>query len=121
MRRLKRAGHGRAGIIVPNGTLFGDGVAARIKADLLTQFNLHTIVRLPEGVFSPYADVATNLLFFDTTEPTNEIWYWEHKSLKVGVDTQRLNPFNTKSSPLVSNGGKIEPKDLTHGRCVRQI
>ena len=80
MRRLKRAGRGRAGVVVPNGTLFGDGVAARIKGDLLSQFNLHTIVRLPEGVFSPYADVATNLLFFDTTGPTDEIWYWEHQA-----------------------------------------
>jgi type I restriction enzyme M protein len=77
MRRLKRAGHGRAGVVVPNGTLFGDGVAARIKADLLTEFNLHTVVRLPEGVFSPYTDIQTNLIFFDTTGPTETIWYWE--------------------------------------------
>jgi type I restriction enzyme M protein len=77
MRRLKRAGHGRAGVVVPNGTLFGDGVAARVKADLLTQFNLHTVVRLPEGVFSPYTDIQTNLIFFDTSGPTDEIWFWE--------------------------------------------
>jgi type I restriction enzyme M protein len=77
MRRLKRAGHGRAGVIVPHGILFGDGVAARIKADLLTQFNLHTVVRLPEGVFSPYTDIATNLIFFDTSGATDKIWYWE--------------------------------------------
>jgi type I restriction enzyme M protein len=77
MRRLKRAGRGRAGVVVPNGTLFGDGVAARIKADLLTQFNLHTIVRLPEGVFSPYTDIPTNMIFFDTSGKTDEIWYWE--------------------------------------------
>jgi type I restriction enzyme M protein len=77
MRRLKRGGHGRAGVIVPHGILFGDGVAARIKADLLTQFNLHTVVRLPEGVFSPYTNIATNLIFFDTSGATDEIWYWE--------------------------------------------
>jgi type I restriction enzyme M protein len=80
MRRLKRAGHGRAGVIVPHGILFGDGVAARIKADLLIQFNLHTVIRLPEGVFSPYTDIPTNLIFFDTSGPTNEIWYWEQPS-----------------------------------------
>ena len=56
MRRLRRAGQGRAGVVVPNGTLFGDGVAARIKAELLAHFNLHTVVRLPEGVFAPYTE-----------------------------------------------------------------
>ena len=77
MRRLKRAGRGRAGVVVPNGTLFGDGVSARIKADLLKRFNLHTVVRLPEGVFAPYTDIPTNLIFFDTSRPTKIIWYYE--------------------------------------------
>ncbi len=77
MRRLKRAGHGRAAVVVPNGTLFGDGICARIKADLLGQFNLHTVVRLPEGVFAPYADIPTNLMFFDTSGSTQDIWYYE--------------------------------------------
>lgn len=77
MRRLKRGGKGRAAVVVPHGVLFGDGVAARIKADLLERFNLHTVVRLPEGVFAPYTDIATNLIFFDTTGPTADIDYWE--------------------------------------------
>lgn len=77
MRRLKRGGHGRAGVVVPHGILFGDGIAARIKADLLEQFNLHTIVRLPEGTFAPYTDIPTNIIFFDTSGPTRDIWYWE--------------------------------------------
>ncbi len=77
MRRLKRKGQGRAAVVVPHGTLFGTGVAARIKADLLEKFNLHTIVRLPEGVFAPYTDIAANILFFDTTGPTKQIAYWE--------------------------------------------
>ena len=77
MRRLKRRGKGRAAVVVPHGVLFGDGVAARIKADLLETFNLHTIVRLPEGVFAPYTDIASNLLFFDTSGPTGDIHYWE--------------------------------------------
>lgn len=77
MRRLKRGGKGRAAVVVPHGVLFGDGVAARIKADLLERFNLHTVVRLPEGVFAPYTDIATNILFFDTSGPTADIWYWE--------------------------------------------
>ena len=77
MRRLKRGGRGRAAVVVPNGTLFGDGLSARIKADLLERFNLHTIVRLPEGVFAPYTDIPTNVIFFDTSGPTREIWYYE--------------------------------------------
>jgi type I restriction enzyme M protein len=76
MRSLKR--RGRCGMVVPNGVLFGDGVCARIKKDLLENFNLHTIVRLPNGVFAPYTSIPTNLLFFDKTGPTKEIWYYEH-------------------------------------------
>lgn len=77
MRRLKRGGLGRAGVVVPHGILFGDGIAARIKADLLEQFNVHTVVRLPDGTFAPYTDIPTNILFFDTSGPTRDIWYWE--------------------------------------------
>lgn len=82
MRKLKRPGHGsdqggRAAVVVPNGTLFGDGICARIKKELMKSFNLHTIVRLPEGVFSPYTDIPTNLVFFDRSGPTNEIWYYQ--------------------------------------------
>src|SRR5215211_5255318 len=75
MRSLKHGG--RSGVVVPNGFLFGDGVAARIKAQLLRDFNLHTIVRLPNGVFAPYTSIPTNLLFFDRSGPTTETWYYE--------------------------------------------
>jgi type I restriction enzyme M protein len=68
---------GRAGVVVPNGTLFGDGVCARIKEELLRNYNLHTIVRLPNGVFAPYTSIPTNLLFFDRSSPTETIWYYE--------------------------------------------
>jgi len=64
-------------VIVPNGTLFGDGVCARIKEELLKEFNLHTIVRLPNGVFAPYTSIPTNILFFDRSGPTREVWYYE--------------------------------------------
>jgi len=83
MRKLRRqvggAGkHARAAVIVPNGTLFGAGVCARIKEELLKEFNLHTIVRLPNGVFAPYTSIPTNLLFFDRSGPTKDVWYYEH-------------------------------------------
>jgi type I restriction enzyme M protein len=68
---------GRAGIVLPDGTLFGDGVTARIKEKLLEECNLHTIVRLPNGIFAPYTDINTNLLFFTKGESTKEIWYYE--------------------------------------------
>jgi type I restriction enzyme M protein len=78
MRKLRRQPKpGRAAVVVPNGTLFADGVAARIKEELLKEFNLHTIVRLPNGVFAPYTSIPTNLLFFDRTGPTQSIWYYE--------------------------------------------
>lgn len=69
---------GRAAIVLPDGTLFGEGVKTRIKEKVLEEGNLHTIVRLPNGVFSPYTGIKTNLLFFSKGEPTQEIWYYEH-------------------------------------------
>jgi len=82
MRKLKRQQTAvkrpaRAAVVVPNGTLFGDGVCARIKEELLKEFNLHTIVRLPDGVFAPYTGIPTNILFFDRSGPTKEVCYYE--------------------------------------------
>ena len=82
MRKLKRQQTSakrpaRAAVVVPNGTLFGDGVCARIKEELLKEFNLQTIVRLPNGVFAPYTSIPTNILFFDRSGPTKDVWYYE--------------------------------------------
>ena len=70
---------GRAAIVLPDGSLTGDGVKQRIRQKLLEDCNLHTIIRLPNSVFQPYASVATNLLFFKKGEPTQNVWYWQHK------------------------------------------
>ncbi|PMS29890.1 type I restriction enzyme M protein [Trinickia symbiotica] len=70
--------NGRAAVVLPDGTLFGDGVKARIKEKLVTECNLHTIVRLPNGVFAPYTGIKTNMLFFTKGTPTRELWYYEH-------------------------------------------
>ena len=79
MRKLRRqSGKARAAVIVPNGTLYEDGVPQRIREQLLTEFNLHTIVRFPKGVFEPYTDIATNVLFFDRNGPTRSVWFYEH-------------------------------------------
>lgn len=71
--------NGRAGIVLPDNFLFeNDSVKINIKQKLLQEFNVHTIVRLPKGVFEPYTDIETNLLFIEKGKPTQEIWYFEH-------------------------------------------
>jgi len=75
--RLLKPG-GRAAIVLPDGSLFGEGVKTRLKEHLLEECNLHTIVRLPNSVFRPYASIGTNLLFFEKGEPTKEVWFYEH-------------------------------------------
>ena len=75
--RLLRPG-GRAAVVLPDGTLFGEGVKTRLKEHLLSECNLHTIVRLPNSVFKPYASIGTNLLFFEKGTPTQEVWFYEH-------------------------------------------
>lgn len=70
---------GRAGIVLPDGSLTGEGVKQRVRQKLLEDCNLHTIIRLPNSVFQPYATVATNLLFFEKGTPTKDVWYYEHK------------------------------------------
>ena len=76
--RLLKPG-GRAAIVLPDGSLFGEGVKTRLKEHLLQECNLHTIVRLPNSVFKPYASIGTNLLFFEKGEPTQDVWFFEHQ------------------------------------------
>ena len=77
MKLLKDGG--RAAVVLPDGFLFGEGSKSRIKEKLLTECNLHTIVRLPNGVFNPYTGIKTNLLFFTKGQPTQHVWYYEHR------------------------------------------
>ena len=76
--RLLKPG-GRAAVVLPDGTLFGEGVKTRLKEHLMEECNLHTIVRLPNSVFKPYAAIGANLLFFEKGAPTKNIWFWEHQ------------------------------------------
>ena len=76
IRLLKPSG--RAAVVLPDGSLFGEGVKTRIKEHLMEECRLHTIVRLPNSVFRPYASIGTNLLFFEKGEPTKDVWFWEH-------------------------------------------
>lgn len=76
VERILKPG-GRCGMVVPNGFLFGDGIAARVKERLLHECNVHTIVRLPDGAFAPYTDIPTNLVFFEKTGRTKAVWFYE--------------------------------------------
>lgn len=75
MYRLRK--NGRAAVVLPDGFLFGtDNTKVAIKKKLISEFNLHTVIRLPHSVFAPYTSITTNLLFFDNTESTKEIWFY---------------------------------------------
>jgi type I restriction enzyme M protein len=87
---------GRAGIVLPDGSLTGDGVKQRVRQKLLEECNLHTIIRLPNSVFQPYATVATNLLFFTKGTPTKEVWYYEHRLPEGQKAYNKTKPIQAK-------------------------
>lgn len=78
IKHLLKHDTGRAAVVLPDGFLFGEGVKTTLKRELLEEFNLHTIVRLPKGVFAPYTSIATNILFFEKGGPTKDVWFFEH-------------------------------------------
>lgn len=84
---------GRAGIVLPDGSLTGEGVKQRVRQRLLEECNLHTVIRLPNSVFQPYATVATNLLFFDKGKPTREVWYYEHRLPETQKSYSKTKPI----------------------------
>lgn len=94
---------GRCGLVLPDGFLFGEGVATRIKENLLEKCNLHTIVRLPNGVFAPYTGIKTNLLFFTKGTPTKEVWYFEHPYPDGVKNYNKTKPINIKEFDLERN------------------
>lgn len=91
---------GRCGLVLPDGFLFGEGVATRIKENLLEKCNLHTIVRLPNGVFAPYTGIKTNLLFFTKDKSTKDIWYFEHPYPDGVKMYNKTKPINIKEFDL---------------------
>ena len=93
---------GKCGIILPNGPMFATGMAAKIKQKLLEEFNLHTIIRLPETIFEPYTTIATNILFFDKKGKTKDIWYYQMKvDERLRGATRAKNPKYTMSNPIL--------------------
>ena len=94
MYRLKK--NGRAAVVVPDGFLFGlDNAKVAIKTKLLTEFNLHTVIRLPGSVFSPYTSISTNLLFFDNKAPSGDVWFY-----RVDMPSDRKHFSKTKPMEL---------------------
>jgi type I restriction enzyme M protein len=103
---------GRAAIVLPDGSLFGEGVKTRLKEHLLEECNLHTVVRLPNSVFKPYAGIGTNLLFFEKGTPTQEIWFYEHQVPKGQQAYSMTKPIRVEHlQDCVSWWGGAERQD----------
>jgi type I restriction enzyme M protein len=128
MRKLRRQPKpGRAAVVVPNGTLFGDGICTRIKEELLKEFSLHTIVRLPNGVFAPYTSIPTNVLFFDRSGPTRNVWYYEHplpegrknytKTMSIQFEEFRACMEWWKKREENDRAWKVSARELLDGNC----
>lgn len=115
---------GKAGIVLPDGSLFGEGIKSKIKEKLLTECNLHTIIRLPTGVFSPYAGVNTNLLFFTKGETTKEVWFYQMQlptGLRAYSKTRPIKDeefnvvkewWNSRSKNSTTNAWKVSIEEI---------
>lgn len=88
--------NGRAAVVLPDGSLYGEGVKTKIKEELLSRCDLHTIVRLPNGIFNPYTSIKTSLLFFQKGKSTKEIWYYEMPYPEGVKNFSRSRPVNIK-------------------------
>src|SRR3989339_151229 len=91
---------GRAAVVLPDGFLFGEGAKTTLKRELLEEFNLHTIVRLPKGVFAPYTSIATNVLFFEKGGPTKDVWFFEHPYPEGYKSYSRSKPLTIQEFDL---------------------
>ncbi len=113
---------GRAGIVLPDGSLTGDGVKQRVRQKLLEDCNLHTIIRLPNSVFQPYATVATNLLFFTKGEPTKEVWYYEHRLPEGQKSYSKTKPIREKEfAPIKAWWNNREESDVCWKVSIDEI
>ena len=114
-------------MVLPDGTLFGEGVKTRLKEHLLEECNLHTIVRLPNSVFKPYTSIGTNLLFFEKGEPTKDIWFYEHRvpegqkaySMTKPIRVEHLQPLRRLVGRGEAQGPRGEPRSPGRSRPRR--
>ena len=113
---------GRAAVVLPDGTLFGEGIKTRLKEKLLEECNLHTIVRLPNGVFNPYTGIKTNLLFFEKGTPTKEIWYYEHQYPTGYKNYSKTRPIKIEEFEIEKNWwNKREENDFAWKVSIETI
>lgn len=113
---------GRAAVVLPDGFLFGEGAKTTLKRELIEEFNLHTIIRLPNGVFSPYTGIKTNVLFFDKGGPTKHVWYFEHPYPEGYKSYSRSKPLRIEEFDLekkwwnkrkvTENAWKVSAKEI---------
>jgi type I restriction enzyme M protein len=99
VKKLLKENGGRGAVVLPDGTLFGEGVKAKIKELLMRECHLHTIVRLPNGVFNPYTGIKTNLLFFTKGKPTDTIWFYEHRYPQGVKSYSKTKPLRIEEFP----------------------
>lgn len=102
---------GRAAVVLPDGTMFGEGVKTRIKENLLAECNLDTVVRLPAGVFSPYTGIRTNILFFTKGEPTNDVWYYEHQYPAGYKSYSKTRPIRIEEFDVEKDWWPVETRE----------
>lgn len=130
MYRLKD--NGRAAVILPDGFLFGtDNAKVSIKKKLFSEFNLHTIIRMPGSVFAPYTSITTNILFFDKVHPTKETWFYrldmpegyKHFSKTKPMKLEHFNPaiewWNNREEIIVDDAPKA--KNIRLKRLLRSV
>ncbi|MEX0943363.1 MAG: class I SAM-dependent DNA methyltransferase [Pseudomonadales bacterium] len=118
---------GRAALVLPDGFLFGEGVKTTLKRELLEEFNLHTIVRMPKGVFAPYTSISTNILFLEKGGPTKDVWFFEHpypegyksysrsKPLTIaefGLEKKWWGGATRRGRKTTEHAWKVSPKEL---------
>lgn len=102
MYRLKK--NGRAAVILPDGFLFGtDNAKVAIKKKLFSEFNLHTVIRMPHSVFAPYTSITTNILFFDRTKPTEETWFYRLDMPEGYKNFSKTKPMELKHFDVAVN------------------
>ena len=111
---------GRAAVVLPDGFLFGEGMKTRLKQSLLEECNLHTIVRLPNGVFNPYTGIKTNLLFFTKGQPTEQVWYYEHPYPEGAKSYNKTNPMRFEEFQTEIDWWGIESDGFTTRQQTEQ-
>jgi len=117
VNKLLKEDGGRAAVVLPDGFLFGEGIKAKIKEELLEKCHLHTVVRLPNGVFNPYTGIKTNLLFFTRGRPTGDIWFYEHRYPEGVKSYSKTKPLRIEELKPIADwwgtesdgfGGRVE-------------